>query len=217
MKEIFVAPSILSADFCEMGKAVAAIEDSGAQWVHCDVMDGLFVPNITFGPKMVSDIRKITKLTLDAHLMIVNPERYVERFAAAGADFITVHIEAGDRIREALEKIKACGKKAGLSVKPNTPVSEIAPFLDVLDIVLIMSVEPGFSGQKFIPHALEKIREAKQLIGDRNILVQIDGGVNAQNAAEVLAAGADSIVAGNAFFLAADKKAAVRVLKGMNN
>ena len=199
MKKTIVAPSILSANFAFMGEAVPELQSCGADWVHVDVMDGVFVPNISFGQKMVKDIRPLTTLPLDVHLMIVNPERYVEQFAERGADYITIHIESTDKVEETLKKIRQCGKKAGLSVKPATPVSEIEKYIDLIDLILIMSVEPGFGGQKFMPIALEKIAQAKKLVGDRNILVEVDGGV-------------DAVVAGSSVFSAPDKALAIKRL-----
>lgn len=213
MKETIVAPSILSANFAFMGQAIQELQDCKADWVHVDVMDGVFVPNISFGQKMVKDIRPLTTLPLDVHLMIVNPERYIREFAERGADYITIHIESTDKVAETLKMIRDCGKKAGLSVKPNTPVSEIAPYIDLLDLILIMSVEPGFGGQKFMPVALEKIAQAKQLVGDRDIIVEVDGGVGEQNIMEIKKAGADAVVAGSSVFSASDKALAISKLR----
>ena len=212
MKKTIVAPSILSANFAFMGEAVRELQSCGADWVHVDVMDGVFVPNISFGQKMVKDIRPLTTLPLDVHLMIVNPERYVEQFAERGADYITIHIESTDKVEETLKKIRQCGKKAGLSVKPATPVSEIEKYIDLIDLILIMSVEPGFGGQKFMPIALEKIAQAKKLVGDRNILVEVDGGVTEQNIQEIRQAGVDAVVAGSSVFSAPDKALAIKRL-----
>lgn len=214
MKKTIVAPSILSANFAYMGQAVQELQVSGADWVHVDVMDGVFVPNISFGQKMVKDVRAVTTLPLDVHLMIVNPERYIQEFADRGADYITIHIESTDNVASALKKIKQCGKKAGLSVKPATPISDITPFIDLIDLILIMSVEPGFGGQKFMPIALEKIAQAKQLVGDRNIIIEVDGGVGEQNIDQIVNAGADAVVAGSSVFSAPDKATAIKRLSG---
>lgn len=216
MKTVKIAPSILSADFSKMGEEVQSLEQNGADIVHCDVMDGVFVNNITFGIKMVEDIRKCTKLPLDCHLMIVNPEKYVERFAKAGADIITVHYEAcKDNLKEVLQLIKSTGVKCGAVINPDTPVEKIADVIPLCDMVLVMSVFPGFGGQKFIPEALDKLRAVKAIIDEsgKAIDLEIDGGVTGENVAEIKAAGANVIVAGSAVFKAADRKAMIASLK----
>ncbi|MBQ8685268.1 MAG: ribulose-phosphate 3-epimerase [Clostridia bacterium] len=216
MSNIKIAPSILSADFSKMGEEVQSLEKCGADVVHCDVMDGVFVNNITFGIKMVEDLRKITTLPLDCHLMIVHPEKYVERFAKAGADIITVHWEAcQDNLKEVLALIKSTGVKCGAVINPDTPVEKIAEVIPTCDMVLVMSVFPGFGGQKFIPEALDKLREVKRLVeqSGRDIDIEIDGGVTAENVALVKAAGANIVVAGSAVFKAADRAAAISALK----
>ncbi len=214
--QIKIAPSILSANFAKMGEEVKALEESGADLVHCDVMDGVFVNNITFGLKMVEDLRPLTKLPLDCHLMIVNPERYVERFAKAGADIITVHYEAcKERLEEVLALIQSTGAKCGVVINPDTPVEKIAKIIPLCDMVLVMSVFPGFGGQKFIPSSLDKLREIRKIIeaSGREIDLQIDGGINEENVALVKAAGANVIVAGNAVFKAENKKETIARLK----
>ena len=216
MKEIKIAPSILSANFAKMGEEVAALEKCGADVVHCDVMDGVFVNNITFGIKMVEDIRKITSLPLDCHLMIVHPEKYVERFAKAGADIITVHWETcQDNLEEVLNLIKSTGVKCGAVINPDTPVDKIRDVILLCDMVLVMSVFPGFGGQKFIPSALDKLREIRAIIdgSGRDIDLEIDGGVTAENVEEIKAAGANVIVAGSAVFKAEDRAAMIAKLK----
>ena len=216
MKKVQIAPSILSADFSKMGEEIISLEKSGADIVHCDVMDGVFVNNITFGIKMVADIRKLTSLPLDCHLMIVNPEKYVERFAKAGADYITVHYEAcKDNLKEVLTLIKSTGVKCGAVINPDTPVSAIQDVLPLCDMVLVMSVFPGFGGQKFIPECLDKLRELRGLIDGlgKEILLEIDGGVNAKNVEEIKAAGADVIVAGSAVFNAENRAEMIAKLK----
>ena len=216
MKKIKIAPSILSADFSKMGEEVRSLEVNGADLIHCDVMDGVFVNNITFGIKMVEDIRKHTSLPLDCHLMIVNPEKYVERFAKAGADIITVHYEAcQDNLKEVLSLIKSAGAKCGAVINPDTLVEKIADVLPLCDMVLVMSVFPGFGGQKFIPEALDKLRQLRKMIDEsgREIDLQIDGGVTAENVAEIKEAGANVIVAGSAVFKAEDRKAMIAKLK----
>lgn len=216
MKEIKIAPSILSANFAKMGEEVQSLEKCGADVVHCDVMDGVFVNNITFGIKMVEDIRKITSLPLDCHLMIVHPEKYVERFAKAGADIITVHWEAcRDNLKEVLQLIKSTGVKCGAVINPDTPVDKIRDVILLCDMVLVMSVFPGFGGQKFIPSALDKLREIRAMIdgSDRDIDLEIDGGVTAENVEEIKAAGANVIVAGSAVFKAEDRAAMIAKLK----
>ena len=216
MKKVQIAPSILSADFSKMGEEILSLEKAGADIVHCDVMDGVFVNNITFGIKMVEDIRKLTSLSLDCHLMIVNPEKYVERFAKAGADYITVHYEAcKDNLKEVLSLIKSTGVKCGAVINPDTPVDAIKDVLPLCDMVLVMSVFPGFGGQKFIPECLGKLRELRTLIDGlgKEILLEIDGGVHAGNVEEIKGAGADVIVAGSAVFNAVDRAEMIAKLK----
>ena len=216
MKNIKIAPSILSADFSKMGEEVLSLEKGGADLVHCDVMDGVFVNNITFGIKMVEDLRKITALPLDCHLMIVNPEKYVQRFAAAGADIITVHYEAcQDNLAEVLNLIRSTGVKCGAVINPDTPVEKIADVIPLCDMVLVMSVFPGFGGQKFIPSVLDKVREIRAIIdkSGKDIDLQIDGGITAENVAEAKAAGANVIVAGSAVFKAENRAEMIAKLK----
>lgn len=216
MKSVKIAPSILSADFSKMGEEVASLQQAGADLVHCDVMDGVFVNNITFGIKMVEDIRKKTDLPLDCHLMIVHPEKYVERFAKAGADIITVHYEAcQDNLADVLALIKSTGVKCGAVINPDTPVDKIKDVIPLCDMVLVMSVFPGFGGQKFIPECLEKLRQVKKIVDEcgKDIDIQIDGGVTAENVEEIKAAGANVIVAGSAVFKAADRAQMIASLK----
>ena len=217
MKTIKIAPSILSANFAKMGEEVQSLEQNGADIVHCDVMDGVFVNNITFGIKMVEDIRKITSLPLDCHLMIVHPEKYVERFAKAGADIITVHYEAcQDNLEEVLQLIKSTGVKCGAVINPDTPVEKIKDCIPLCDMVLVMSVFPGFGGQKFIPEALDKLREVKKIAeaSGKEIDIEIDGGVTEENMRAIKEAGANVIVAGSTVFKAQDRKAIIEKLKG---
>lgn len=217
MSKIKIAPSILSADFANMASEIKRIEQGGADLVHCDVMDGVFVPNITFGIKMVADIRKVTTLPLDVHLMIVNPEKYVEEFAKAGADYITVHYEAcKDNLIEVLKLIKSTGKKCGAVINPDTPVEKIKEAVPYCDMVLVMSVFPGFGGQKFIAEVLEKFKELRKIIDicGKNILLEIDGGVNRETINAVIEAGVDIAVAGSAVFKAKDIKEEIEFLKG---
>ncbi len=209
-----IAPSVLSADFSQMGEEVRAIDAGGADWVHLDVMDGVFVPNITFGIKMVQDIRKVTDLPLDAHLMITHPEKYVERFIDAGADDVTVHYEAEQsNLKETLRLIRSRGKKNGVVINPDTPLSAVYDVLDRIDILLIMSVFPGFGGQKFIESVLSKVEEARKIADKEGFEIEIDGGIGKNNAGRVFEAGADVLVAGSAVFGAADRKAAIAELK----
>ena len=213
---IKIAPSILSADFSKMGEEVKNLEESGADVIHCDVMDGVFVNNITFGIKMVEDLRKITKLPLDCHLMIVHPEKYAERFVKAGADYVTVHAEAcGDGLEDTLKLIKNAGAKCGAVINPDTPVSAIEKLLPLCDMALVMSVFPGFGGQKFISEVLEKVREIRRIIRENNLNceVEIDGGINAETVIEAKKAGANVIVAGSSVFKAADRAAAISALR----
>ena len=210
---IKIAPSILSADFADMGKAVEFIDSCGADLIHCDVMDGAFVPNITFGAGMVKALRKHTEKPLDVHLMVEKPERYIDDFVDAGADYITIHYEATVHPHRALEYIRSKGVKAGIVYNPGTSVESLKYLIDSVDMVLIMSVNPGFGGQKFIPSSLEKIKEVKEIVGDRDILIEIDGGVNIQNADDIKKAGANVLVAGNSVFNAPDPKQAIEQLK----
>lgn len=206
-----VAPSILSADFGNLERDIKMIDRSAAEWVHIDVMDGVFVPNISFGFPVMKPVRRATQKVLDVHLMIVEPERYVERFAQAGADYVTFHHEACDDPRAAIAKIKAAGAKAGVSVKPATPIEVIFPYLAQLDLVLVMSVEPGFGGQSFMPHSLDKVRALRREIDTKgyDCIIEIDGGISEKNAREVFEAGVDAVVAGSAVFGAPNPEQAI--------
>ena len=213
-----LAPSMLSADFKELGKEIQAIEENGAKYLHFDVMDGIFVPSISFGMPVLKSIRSGTNLVCDAHLMITEPIRYVEDFAKAGADLITIHLEACEDVNATIAKIKECGCKVGISIKPNTPVSTLQPYLDKVDMILIMSVEPGFGGQKFIPSSLEKIAETKAMIdaSGLNIDIQVDGGIYTHNVEDVLKAGANIIVAGSAIFNGDTKQNTIDMMEILN-
>ncbi|GAO76537.1 ribulose-phosphate 3-epimerase [Meiothermus ruber] len=202
MPKLLVAPSILTADFARLGEQIREAEAAGVDWIHLDVMDGRFVPNLTFGPLVVEAIRKVTALPLDVHLMIVEPERYIADFARAGADWITVHHEATPHAHRAVQQIKELGKKAGLAINPGTPLEALLPLLPELDLALLMSVNPGFGGQKYIPASTERIRRLAALRGQMNpaCLIQVDGGIKPENVAEVYRAGADVVVVGSALF-----------------
>ncbi len=210
---ILIAPSILSADFAYLGDALKTLESAGADWIHVDVMDGHFVPNLTIGAPVVHALRKVTTLPLDVHLMIEKPDALIPDFAKAGADILTVHVEACTHLHRTLQLIKSLGVKAGVSLNPHTPVSVLEPVIDDLDLILIMSVNPGFGGQAFIPYSLEKIKQAKALIGERRIHLEVDGGVGLTNIAEILTAGADTIVAGSAIFNAPNMSETISQLR----
>ncbi len=197
-----LAPSILSADFWNLGEAVRQVEQEKVQWLHIDVMDGIFVPSISYGMPVIKCVRRQTDLFLDVHLMIDRPERYIREFAECGADLINFHIEATERVKETIEDIRSLGKKAGITIKPDTPAAAVEPYLEMVDMVLVMTVEPGFGGQKLIPRCLEKVREVCAMADAKglSIDIEVDGGICVENVAEAVAAGANAIVAGSAVF-----------------
>ncbi|HIU63201.1 MAG TPA: ribulose-phosphate 3-epimerase [Candidatus Caccalectryoclostridium excrementigallinarum] len=210
---IKISPSLLSADWMDLGKELERLHEWGADMVHCDVIDGLFAPNITFGMPMISALKRKSKLPLDVHLMIVEPERYIDKFISAGSDTIAFHPEASKKPHEVLEKIRSKGIKAGIALNPDVPVRVAEEFLGEIDYILLMGVFPGFGGQKFIPEVMDKIDESKQLIASRDIYVELDGGVTTENIVEMKKRGLDAAVAGNAVFAASDPAAAIVALK----
>lgn len=206
---------MLSADFLKLGTEIDMINDSEADWFHLDVMDGRFVPNISYGMPIISQMKKRAKKTFDVHLMVEEPERYLEEFKKAGADYLTVHYETGYHLHRTLTSIRALGMKAGLSINPHTPVDMVQDIIHEIDLLLVMSINPGFGGQKFLPLTYNKIRQAKEMItkAGANTLIEIDGGVTLENAADIVAAGADVLVAGNTVFSAPDPKDMIKKLK----
>jgi ribulose-phosphate 3-epimerase len=211
-----IAPSILSANFAKLGEEIVAVERAGADYIHVDVMDGHFVPNITIGPLIVEAIRPVTKLPLDVHLMIDNPDQYIEAFAKAGADYITVHVEACRHLHRTIHHIKSFGIKAGVVLNPATPVNTLQHILKDIDMVLLMSVNPGFGGQKFIPEVLPKIKKVKEMADSigKEIEIEIDGGVNSETAKLCVEAGANVLVAGSAIYDQEDYAAAISLIRG---
>ncbi|MBL7072509.1 MAG: ribulose-phosphate 3-epimerase [Candidatus Omnitrophica bacterium] len=208
--KVLIAPSILSADFSRLGEEIKLVEKAGADWIHVDVMDGVFVPNITIGPLVVKAVRPLTSLLFDVHLMIDDPVRYVDQFAASGADLVTFHVEACKNSKEVIEKIRTNGKKVGISISPGTPVTAIQDVLDKVDLVLVMTVKPGFSGQSFMAECLEKIGEIRKKYSG---YVQVDGGINEETARGAISAGSDILVAGTAVFGEKDYAEAIKKLR----
>ena len=216
-KTIIAAPSILASDFGRLAEEVRTVEEAGAEWIHVDIMDGHFAPNLSFGPKTVADIRPVTKLVLDCHLMVSNPQDHIAGFAEAGADYFTFHAEAALHANRIIQQIKAAGMKPGVCVVPGTPIHVLDELLPELDLILILLVNPGFGGQKMIPSCLEKVAKLASIRKDKgySYLLSVDGGVNTDNALLAIEKGSDVIVAGSAFFAAPDKTAVVKKLKGL--
>jgi ribulose-phosphate 3-epimerase len=212
-----IAPSLLAANFLILEDECKMLNESEADWFHLDVMDGRFVPNISYGPMIIEFIRKATKKVCDVHLMILEPEKFAEAFKNAGADNLSVHIEACPNLHRNIQQIKSLGMKAGVAINPHTPVGDLSDILHDIDLVCMMSVNPGYGGQKFIPYILEKIKQLRKMIDERGlkVLIEIDGGVTAENAPSIIAAGADVLVAGNTVFKAADPKAMIKQLKSI--
>ncbi|WP_455144965.1 ribulose-phosphate 3-epimerase [Brachyspira pilosicoli] len=213
MNKIIIAPSILTASFANLESTIKELEEAGADYLHLDIMDGSFVPQITFGSKIVSDIKKITSLPLDVHLMIVSPEKHIDDFAKAGADIISVHYEGNIHLHKLIMQIKSHNVKAGIVLNPHTRVDVIEPLIDDIDNILIMSVNPGFGGQKFITNSIKKIEKTKKLIGQREIIISVDGGINLNTCSDVIKAGANLLVAGSAIIDSKDKKETIKQLR----
>ncbi|MBQ4536744.1 MAG: ribulose-phosphate 3-epimerase [Lachnospiraceae bacterium] len=197
-----LSPSILSADFWKLGEDIKAVKEAGVEWLHIDVMDGFFVPSISYGMPVIASIRKGTDMFFDVHLMIEQPERYIEDFAKSGADLINFHVEATEDVKAVIEQIRAVGKKVGITIKPKTPASAVEPYLELVDMVLVMTVEPGFGGQKLIPECIGKVTEIRKMVEEKglNIDIEVDGGINIDNVEDAIKAGANVIVAGSAVF-----------------
>ncbi|MDR2651721.1 MAG: ribulose-phosphate 3-epimerase [Prevotellaceae bacterium] len=214
MKRI-ISPSILAADFANLGAEIEKINNSQAEWIHLDIMDGVFVPNISFGFPVIKHIKKHAKKPLDAHLMIVNPDNYIERFAEEGIEYLTVHYEACTHLHRTLQKIRSCGMKAGVAINPHTPVSLLSEIVHETDLILIMSVNPGFSGQKFIDNTYGKVKQTKELLQQKNTnaIIEVDGGIDLTNASKLYELGANALVAGNAIFMSNDPINTIKQLK----